>query len=81
MSSREEVKNRLQRVFREVFGDESLVLRDDMTAADVPDWDSLNHINLVVGAERSFKVTLTTKEVTALRNVGQFIDLLLSKLP
>ena len=80
MTPRADVKEKLQRVFRDVFSSDTLEIRDDMTAADVPDWDSLNHINLVVAAERDFKVSLTTKEVATLKNVGQFIDLIRSKL-
>jgi len=46
------------------------VLREDMTAADVKNWDSLNHIDLIVAVEREFKIRFTTAEVTTLKNVG-----------
>ena len=58
----------MQAVFRDIFDDEALVLRDDLTAADVENWDSLTHINLIVGIERQFKVRFTTAEVSSLKD-------------
>jgi acyl carrier protein len=71
----EEIRDRLNRIFQHVFDDESIQIRDDMTADDIEEWDSLNHINLVVAVERSFRVKFTTKEVDGLANVGEFIAL------
>ncbi len=51
------------------------MLRDDMTAADVKNWDSLNHIDLIVAVEREFKIRFTTAEVTTLKNVGALASL------
>lgn len=74
-----EIKTQLTGVFRDVFDDNALEIHDAMTAKDVPDWDSLNHINLVVAVERSFKVKLTMREVSALEKVGDLIALLEKK--
>ena len=75
-----EIRARLTEIFREVFDDESIEIRNEMTAKDVEEWDSLNHINLIVAVERNFKVRFTTKEVTNVANVGEFIALLKGKL-
>jgi acyl carrier protein len=75
----EQIKELLNRIFQEVFDDESIQIRNDMTAQDIEEWDSLNHINLVVAVERSFKVKFTTKEVNGLANVGEFIALIRRK--
>lgn len=77
---REEVEQKLQEVFRDVFDDERIVLREDMTAKDINRWDSLNHINLIISAERKFGISMTTKDALGLKNVGEFITLLQSKL-
>jgi acyl carrier protein len=61
---------KLTRVFRDVFDSDSLTLRDDMVAADVEDWDSLNHVKLVVAIEHAFGVKFSTREVTSWKNVG-----------
>jgi acyl carrier protein len=74
------IVERMQVVFRDVFDDDELVLRNDMTAAEVENWDSLTHINLIVGIEREFKVKFTTAEVGALNNAGDLTALVQKKL-
>jgi acyl carrier protein len=75
---RENVKQELNAVFQDVF-DEPIEVRDDMTAADVEGWDSLSHINLIVAVEKRFHIRLTTAEVRALNNVGDFLTLIVKK--
>jgi len=74
------LRERVNDIFREVFDDDSIQVTDAMTAKDVEEWDSLNHINLIVAVERAFKVKFTVKEVSNLANVGEFIALIRSKL-
>ena len=66
-------------IFRTVLDDETLVLRPDTTAADVPGWDSMNHITIVVEAEQHFGIKVRTAEIEALRNVGDFVSLIAAK--
>lgn len=77
--SDKDVVTRLTAVFRNVFGNETLSLSSATTAQDVDGWDSLMHINLIVAIEREFKIRFTTREITALRNVGDLIDLITRK--
>ena len=70
----------LQEVFREVFGDETLSLRDEMTADDVLGWDSLMHLNLIIATEKRFGVQFATAEISSLRAEGQTVGSLLALL-
>ena len=63
-------------IFREVFEDDSLVVTPNLTANDVKNWDSLNHITLIVELEELVGFSFTTDELANLRNVGDFINLL-----
>ena len=72
--------DRITSVFREVFDDDGLVITPEMTAEDIDEWDSLSHIRLIVSHEIEFGVKFKTTELSDLRNVGDFIDLLKSKL-
>jgi acyl carrier protein len=75
-----QVLEQLTDVFRDVFNDETLVLTSEMTAVDVPEWDSFNHINLVVATEVRFGVKFKTAELEKLKNVGEYVELLAEKL-
>jgi len=65
---------------RDVFDDDSLVAAPELTAADVPEWDSFNHINLIVAIESRFKIKFQTAELEQLHTVGHLADLIAAKL-
>ena len=46
-----EVFDRLNRVFREVFDDETIRVTPKTTADDIDDWDSLEHLTLISAVE------------------------------
>ncbi len=78
--TRDEVHKRLTAVFRDIFDDPSLQITDQTTADDVADWDSITHINLITAVEQEFKVSFSTKDVKSLKNVGDFIGLIASRV-
>lgn len=67
-------------IFRDVLNQEALQLQRETTANDVPDWDSLNHIELVVAVEKHFKIKFNFAELQKFRNVGDMCDNILGKL-
>lgn len=73
---RTEIFERLTQVFRDVFDDESIVIGDDTTAADIEDWDSLTHITLLAEVEEQFHMKFSMKTVQNLKNVGELADLI-----
>lgn len=78
--SREEVFERVTDIFRDVFDDDELDISDSTNSEDIEDWDSLEHIQLIVGMEKEFKVKFDIKTVNSLENVGQMVDLILSMI-
>ena len=58
-----EIYNRLNEVFREVFDDDSITVNAETTAADIEDWDSLTHIQLIAAVEDEFGVKFSMKQV------------------
>ena len=66
-------------VFREVFDAPSLILTKELSANDVENWDSLNHITLIVELEELTELTFSTEELVNLRDVGDFVELLARK--
>ena len=67
-------------IFRDLFDDDALVPTPELTAAEVPEWDSFNHINLVVAIEDHFGVKFRIAELESLQSVGQLVALLEKKL-
>ena len=74
-----EIVSRLTPIFRDVFNDDALVVSEGMTAADVPTWDSLSNINMIVSVEKAFGVKFSIKDVRALKNVGELLALIKRK--
>ena len=67
---------RLERIFREVFNDDSLVLRDSMTSRDIAGWDSLAHINLMFSIESEFNMRFVGNQLAELADIGELKALL-----
>ena len=70
---------RLTSVFRDVFDDDSLTLRPDLTADEVENWDSLTHIDMITAVEREFAIRFTTGDVSSMKNVGDLMALIQKK--
>lgn len=70
---------KITEIFREVFGDNSLVINDGMTAADVENWDSLTHMLMITKVEEEFGVKFRLKELNRLKKVGDIVSLLVEK--
>ena len=76
----EEIMEKVQVIFRDVFDDDELIITDSTNSSDIEDWDSLEHIALVVSMEKEFGLKFDLKEVNKLANVGEMVDLIASKL-
>ena len=74
-----EVLNKLQDIFNDVFLD-PVTLSPTLSAKDVPEWDSLLHISLMVAVEKAFAIRFRVGEVEATHNVGEFADLILKRI-
>jgi len=78
--SREEVFEKLNEIFQDVFDDEDITVNDSTTSDDIDDWDSLEHINLIVAVERGFGIKFTMGETTGMKNVGEMADIILERI-
>ena len=74
--TREEIFEGLNEVFRDVFDDEDITVNEATTADDIDDWDSLEHINLIVAVEKKFGMKVTMGEVSGMKNVGEMADII-----
>lgn len=74
-----EMLARVETVFHDVLDNPSIRLSPKTTAADVEDWDSLNHIQLVVAVEKKFGVKFTSAEIQGWNNVGDMLACIRAK--
>ncbi len=77
---REEIFERLNTIFRDVFDDEDIVVTETTNSDDIEDWDSLEHINLVSAVEKEFNIKFNIAQVTGMQNVGEMVDIIIDKI-
>jgi acyl carrier protein len=78
--TKELVFGKVQEIFRDIFDDDKLVIQDSTNSSDIDDWDSLNHINLVVAIENELGIKFDLGELSSLKDVASMIELILIKL-
>ena len=76
----DELTARLNALFQEILEDDELVISDEMVAADVDNWDSLNHVKLVVAIEQDFGVKFSNREIGSWTCVGDMKRSLAARL-
>lgn len=79
MMARDDVFIKLDEIFQDVFDDATIHVTEETTSDDIEDWDSFEHIMLVVAIEQKFKIKFNIGEVNMLRNVGEMVDVILAK--
>ena len=77
---REMIIDKLKTIFRTIFNDDTIVLRNEMTVNDVGNWDSLSHMLMITEVENVFSIKFKLRELNKLKNVGTLLELIESKL-
>ena len=78
--NQDNVYDTLTEILQDVFDNDTVVATPELSARDVPEWDSFNHINVVAAAEMKFGVKFRTSEIETLRNIGDFVALIERKM-
>jgi acyl carrier protein len=76
----QEIYAKLTEIFHDLFDDDTLILTPELSADEVPEWDSFNHINLIVAVEATFKIKFQTAELESMQTVGHLTELIHKKL-
>lgn len=77
--NRNELWDRLNNVFRDVFDNRKILVNERTISDDIEDWDSLEHINLIEAVEQEFKMRFKMKEVSGMKNVGEMAHIILER--
>jgi acyl carrier protein len=73
------ILSRLENIFQDIFDSPSLHIGEDTAPPNIPDWDSVAQVKLVLATEEHFGIGFTTDEVASLKKVGDFIRVLKAK--
>lgn len=76
----DQIYSLLKEVFQEVFNKNDLEINDDTSADQIEEWDSLQHLVLMITVEKRFGIKFTAKETRSFNNVGEMVKVIQSKL-
>ena len=79
MKTTNEVLSEINIIFKDVLENDDLIIKNETTADDIEEWDSLSHIQLIVAIEKFFKIRFTSGEINGFTNVGQMCEAIVNK--
>ena len=80
MATEAEIYPALTTIFRDVFLRDEMEITPALSAKDVLGWDSFKQIEIVMASEEHWKIRFTTRELDALRCVGDLARTIAGKL-
>lgn len=79
MKSEIEVLSELQPIFDDIFGEDSLPLTVETTSDDIATWDSVAHVSVIVGVEKTFGIMFDPEEMMDMESVGALVSAVRAK--
>jgi acyl carrier protein len=76
----QDVISQVNEIFKDVLDNNSIALTESTTAADIAEWDSLSHIQLVVAIEKHFHIRFNASEIQSWKNIGEMVRGIQAKL-
>lgn len=77
---REEIFEKLNILFRNNFNNQEINLTNETSDKDIEEWDSIEHIDLIVAIEDMFHIKFNIAEVNSMKNVGKMVDFIIQKI-
>jgi acyl carrier protein len=65
-----DILKQINKIFIEVLEDDSIVLTEQTSAADLDAWDSLNHIQIITAVEKFYNIRFELDDLLNFENVG-----------
>lgn len=72
----EDILERVNKIFRVVFGKEDLIVTEKTNADDIEEWDSLQHINIIAMIEKEFDIVFDIDQIVSMENVGDIVRII-----
>jgi len=74
------ISDKLKKIILDVIELDDFDMKDETTADQVPGWDSLNHINVILAIEKGYNLKFKGIEILKIKNIGELQQLIDSKL-
>ena len=78
--NKDEIKEKLSKIFKIVFDNENLEIEDMTSSKDIMEWDSLSYIQFIISIQKYFDIKFNMQEIMKQENVGTLIDTIYEKI-
>lgn len=76
MSMQKLALNKLAKIFRDVLEIDDLVLTPELSFRDIEEWDSFNHLNIILAVEEQFQIQFKPEEIEEITSVQDLVSLM-----
>ncbi len=76
----ENIKERIQKVLASIFSSDNGIFADEKGPNEIEEWDSMNHLSLVMALGEEFDITLEFEEVMEIEKVGDIFPIIIKKV-
>ena len=74
------MEEQLKLLFANILNIEKNKIDNDLKMGDIPNWDSLGHLNLITAIEEEFNIFISNDEILELNSFEKFHDFLITKI-
>ncbi|PWT26055.1 methyltransferase domain-containing protein [Butyrivibrio fibrisolvens] len=72
-----DILDKLQEIFRDIFGNPSLIINEKTNQNDIDGWDSLTHITILEAVQDEFALSFSLEEMIELNDVRKIVDIII----
>ena len=68
------IMEKVQGIFQDILGDDTIIIGKSTNANDIEGWDSLTHISIIEAVQEEFNIKLSLDEIIDLTDVGKILE-------
>lgn len=76
MSMQKLASDNLTEIFRDVLEIDDLALTPELSFRDIEEWDSFNHLNIIIAIEEQFQIQFKPEEIESITSVQDLVSLM-----
>lgn len=77
--NRQQMLSKVEEIIRLTLKQPEVCIFEQTTASDIPGWDSLSHMTVMVAIEAHFNMKFSFMEMIAMSDIGSLLDTISSK--